>query len=578
MVPVDKGARKGTGGSDLREPLVDGGDALPPDFDRKEFTAMFSMAWPMMVSFFCRMAMATVDSAFVGHINTGGHHAGTYLAAAGLSDMVVNILVIPPLAFNQSLNALVSQALGSGNKKMAGTWLQLSVFWLTVTYIPCLVSFFCVEQILTMLGFDAEICALAGAYAKWNAFWPIPNGWYQCMRFYFQAQGNTRPAMYNNIFFLMMNILLNWIFVFGGPFRHWFGWEGFGFVGAAMSLSLSRSLQPLAYWLYMFKWKKAHVETWPGLSWKFLGKERNKAFLGQSLPQVGTLILQATMNQSTTLMISQLGPLAIACSTAATALTSVFTGGLSTTCTATAGIRVGYHLGQGNWRAARRAALLVFGFSGVACCCIALLLLPFRHFWTNLMTSDEHVSSVASMLLFPVMLNTFASMLVQCQTGGVFTSQGRTRLSTILSMGIELPMTLGAVAFCVFVLKWGLVPVYWGQAAVFWLEMAICLAIFVTSDWPKYAREIMARQEAAPSTQKDPSLVAGSVDATPGIVELGALAIASPGATKEYREFAPSSPGPMPTTALTIMSPNTKREGGFASPAQKSQVVHVDDL
>lgn len=107
-----------------------------------------------MVSFFCRMAMASVDSAFVGHLNSGGHSAGTYLAAAGLSDMVVNIMVIPPLAFNQSLNALVSQAIGSGNKKMAGTWLQLSLFWLTIGYIPCLFAFFYVEQVLTFLGFS----------------------------------------------------------------------------------------------------------------------------------------------------------------------------------------------------------------------------------------------------------------------------------------------------------------------------------------------------------------------------------------------------------------------------------------
>ena len=42
-----------------------------------------------------------------------------YLAAASLSDMVVNILIVPPLAFNQVLNALVGQALGSDNKKMA---------------------------------------------------------------------------------------------------------------------------------------------------------------------------------------------------------------------------------------------------------------------------------------------------------------------------------------------------------------------------------------------------------------------------------------------------------------------------
>lgn len=63
-------------------------------------------------------------SAFVGHINNGEHKAETYLAAAVLSDMVLNICITPPLAFNQVLNGLVSQAIGSGNPAMAGVWLQ----------------------------------------------------------------------------------------------------------------------------------------------------------------------------------------------------------------------------------------------------------------------------------------------------------------------------------------------------------------------------------------------------------------------------------------------------------------------
>ena len=60
------------------------------------------------------------------------------------------------------------------------------------------------------LRFDGNIAKLGGTYAKWNVFWPIPNGWYQCMRFYFQAQGKPRPAMYNNLMFLFINVLLNW--------------------------------------------------------------------------------------------------------------------------------------------------------------------------------------------------------------------------------------------------------------------------------------------------------------------------------------------------------------------------------
>merc|ERR1719420_923180 len=149
----------------LSSPLVDD----QRSFVRQELGVMCSMGWPMLVSFFSRMAMASVDAAFVGHITDGSHAPKTYLAAAGLSDMVTSLLIIPPLAFNQSLNALVGQAMGSGNKKMAGTWLQLSLFWLTVGYIPCLFAFFYVEQVLTLLGFSHEISSLAGSYAKWNA-------------------------------------------------------------------------------------------------------------------------------------------------------------------------------------------------------------------------------------------------------------------------------------------------------------------------------------------------------------------------------------------------------------------------
>lgn len=553
MAPTSNAERRdplmvGQSPNAVRE-IVEIEPSLPEDFNKNEMLSMASMAWPMMVSFFCRMAMASVDSAFVGHIS-GAHAPGTYLAAASLSDMVVNILVIPPLAFNQSLNALVSQAIGSGNKKMAGTWLQLSLFWLTVSYLPCLISFFFVGQILALLGFDAEICELAGSYAKFNVLWPIPNGWYQCMRFYFQAQGITRPAMYNNMIFLCCNVVLNWLLVFGGPFRYWCGWEGFGFVGAAMSLSLSRSLQPLAYWLYMFVYRRAHVETWPGWSWEFLGKERNRNFLNQSLPQVGTLILQATLNQTTTLMISRLGSLSIASSSAAGSMTSIFTGGLNATCNAVTAIRVGFHLGKGDWVAARRACLLVFAFSACSVVTIGIFLVPLRHQAIAVMTSDKEVQALGATLILPVLLNTFASMLVSCNTGGVFASQGRTKLSTFLSMGVELPMSLGSVFVCVIILKVGLQSVYWCQATVTWLEMAIVLVIWSRSNWAQYARDAAARQEAqhtgAPSDAQE------SPAASPAI-----LSTVGSSAQREYRELPPSSPAVMRGSPL-LSSPKVR--------------------
>ena len=107
-----------------------------------------------------------------------------------------------------------------------------------------------------------------------------------------------------------------------------------------MSISASRCLQPLTYWLYMFVYRRAHLETWPGLSSAFLRPDRVRRFLAQALPLIGTLlfqppgrvlahvrdmsvtrpagtlIFQSVSGQVTTLLIAQLGALATSASPA----------------------------------------------------------------------------------------------------------------------------------------------------------------------------------------------------------------------------------------------------------------------
>merc|ERR1719191_1234200 len=345
------------------------------------------------------MAMASVDSAFVGHIPSDAAHPGQYLAACVLADMSVSLLILPPLAFNQSLNALVSQAVGSGNKKQAGVWLQASLFWLTVTYIPVLVAFFYVEDILLLLRFDANIAKLGGSYAKWNVFWPIPNGWYQCMRFYFQAQGKPRPAMYNNL---------------------------------------------------MFKYIKQHEETWPGWTGEWRNRENQKKFLAMALPQMGTMILSGLIGQVTTFLTARLGEMAVSASSAFAAVTTVLNGAFIPTLSAVAAIRVGFYLGQGSGSRAGVVSNLVL-YAGLAVTSlVSLVLVAFPYTLLHIVTDKEPVIDTAAGLRWAVAGALVAGIYVQVGTS-VVTSQGRPFLTTLLSFCIELPMTIGVVGFVVFV-------------------------------------------------------------------------------------------------------------------------------
>ena len=125
--------------------------------------------------------------------------------------MVTSIFCVPPLAFNVVLNSLCGQAMGAKKPEMAGIWLQLSLISVALAYLPCLIGFYYVDSVLLLLGFDSKIASLAGTFARYSTIWPIPNAWYQCLRYFYQAQGITRPAMWNNLAFVGVNFFLNWL-------------------------------------------------------------------------------------------------------------------------------------------------------------------------------------------------------------------------------------------------------------------------------------------------------------------------------------------------------------------------------
>lgn len=465
-----------------------------------ELGEMASLGIPLAVSFFCRMGMASTDSSFVGHINDATYSAETYLAAAVLSDMCLNVFITPPLAFNQVLNALVGQSMGSGNPQMAGIWLQQSMFWLTITMFPCLIGLFYVEPILKFLDFPENVAQVAGVYAMFNVVWPIPNGIYQCMRFYFQAQGLAQPAMYNNLLFLFVNALLNWIFVFGGPFR----WSGLGFIGAAISLSISRTLQPLVYYLYMFVYKKHHEKTWPGCSFKHHTGARTYEFLTQSIPNVGTLLFQVLASQATTVLVGRLGELSIAASSALSTVTIPWSGSLSGTCTTISGVRVGYHLGRGDGEAAQRSTWLVLYFiTAMNIIMAALFLSPLCSSILSVATDDEDVLRLGALLVPAMLVGTYLNLMVSNITSGVFGGQGRPFIATLLSFGLELPLSIGGVAVYILVFHGNLLGVYWWQAISGGIEIVIVFVIMLQTNWDQCAHEAKVRQEAASEHDHD---------------------------------------------------------------------------
>tara|TARA_B100000795_G_scaffold224699_1_gene180193 strand:- start:323 stop:790 length:468 start_codon:yes stop_codon:yes gene_type:complete len=148
----------------------------------------------------------------------------------------------------------------------------------------------------------------------------------------------------------------------------------------------------------------------------------------------------------TTLLIAQLGTLAISASSAVAAATQVASSGLSAAFSACAAVRIGYHLGRGDVRASKVAMWIVVAASAASTALIVGVLWPLRWQLCSLVTSDSAVIPVAAELVAAAFIAAGLSQLVSIGTSGVLSGQGRTLVTTLLSFGFELPASIGGTA------------------------------------------------------------------------------------------------------------------------------------
>ena len=96
-----------------------------------------------------------------------------------------------------------------------------------------------------------------------------------------------------------------------------------------------------------------------------------------------------------------------------------------------------------------------------------------------------------------MLVGTYLNLLVSNATSGIFSGQGRPLIATILSFGLELPLSIGGVAIYILCFHGNLVGVYWWGAIAAAIEIVIVMCLVVTSDWAKCADDARDRQEAS---------------------------------------------------------------------------------
>ncbi|MFT4605234.1 MAG: MATE family multidrug resistance protein [Rhodothermales bacterium] len=203
-----------------------------PKTYRAEVIATLAMAAPIVLTQVAHISLSFVDTIMVGRLGPES------LAGIALGNSFFFTLIVVAMGMVMAVAPMVSQAHGAGEDDPIGRSVRQGL-WLSLCLAVVVMAIYGkAYPILIAAGQLPETARLAADYLsaiKWAAF---PFLGFIALRSF--AEGVSRPRAVTAIalFSVVLNILANWLFMFG----HW-GFPELGLVGTGWASSLVHSIE-----------------------------------------------------------------------------------------------------------------------------------------------------------------------------------------------------------------------------------------------------------------------------------------------------------------------------------------------
>lgn len=393
------------------------------------------VAFPVMVTQLGAALVGLFDSMMVGHYATAD------LAAVSFSNAIFFTIMVFAMGALMGLTPLVGFEVGAGNDiRKIGHLVHSGIIFTIALSIGMVLLLGSVVPFLHLFGQEPIVIEVARPYYILIVISIVPFLFFCLCKQFLEGLGNTWVALVITLVMNGLNILLNWVLIFG----HW-GFEPMGATGAGIATLISRALMPLCFFaaIYMHhEWRtylQAMKQTW--------AKTREGIAL---LWKTGYPIGCQTMLETVTFTLSfvfigwinkeSLAAHQIANQIADLTFMLALGIGAATT------IRVSHQLGKGDIPAVQMASkasihlVLLMNTIGV------ILMLSLRHVIPSLFTKDPAVMEIAETLILFAALFQYADGL---QTVGAAMLRGIT--------DVRRPMVYAFVAYILVALPIGLV-------------------------------------------------------------------------------------------------------------------------
>ena len=353
---------------------------------KRHYKRLLQLAIPVTTSQLGHMMVQVADSIMVGRLGA------EELAAVSFAHSIFVLILMFGIGISYGITPLVAKADGSKNKEQISSVLK-NGFALCLTVGLLLGgALFVITFFLPVFQQPPEVTALAKNYLLILALSYLPFMIFQAFKQFAEGLSHTRQAMVINLISNTINIVLNYLLIFGK-----FGFPQMGVDGAALATLIARIVMMILMTGFILSFAKYEVYRklfkQVQLQWSEIRK-----VLSIGIPSGLQFIFEVGAFSFAAIMMGWLGTTQLAAHQIAinlAAVTYMAASGMS----AAATVRVGNQLGQKRYNLLREAGFVAFILVGVFMAFNALIFVTMGKWLTMLYIDVPEVISLASSLL-----------------------------------------------------------------------------------------------------------------------------------------------------------------------------------
>lgn len=331
----------------------------------KEFKYNLRLSYPVILGMLGHTFVGFVDNVMVGQLGA------VELAAVSLGNSFVFVAMSIGIGFSTAITPLVAEADAEGNFGKGKSAFKHGLFLCTVLSLVLFGLLLLAKPLMYIMDQPEEVVVLAIPYLDLVAFSLVPLIVFQAFKQFSDGLSLTKYPMYATIAANVLNVVINYILIFGK-----FGFPEMGIVGAAVGTLISRFVMLFYLWWLLAKREKSKAYV-TGIKIFQLTNQALKKITNLGLPSAMQMFFEVGIFTAAIWLSGTLGANPQAANQIAlnlSSMTFMVAMGLSVA----AMIRVGNQKGLKDFKALKRIAESIFLLGFIFAVIFALVFVVFH--------------------------------------------------------------------------------------------------------------------------------------------------------------------------------------------------------